>query len=91
MADYHELLKTMKTIAIEAIEAKKPVILQFGTVLSSSPLQVQIDQKLILSKMQLVATDTVITNGLSENDSVVLIRMQGGQKYLILDKIGVIE
>ena len=33
--------------------------------------------------------EIIIHNGLKVNDGVILARMQGGQKYLVIDKAGV--
>lgn len=156
MSDTNDLLKIIKQAAIEAIEASKPVNMVFGTVISTSPLQIQIEQKLTLSSDQLVLSRNVtnyqtsiyvdmdtdyrtvsfdfshtheidlkttkeedhehsvkgstkekeislnkshrhnisgtfnvtINNGLKVNDYVILARMQEGQKYIVLDRIG---
>ena len=42
-----------------------------------------------LGTLQLILTERVTENGLEEGDQVILIRMQGGQKYIVLDRIGV--
>lgn len=112
----------------------------FGTVTSTSPLEIQIDQKLTLTEEYLILTKNVsdhevdievnhfteqsalvgygpwdtkhshpdagigelnpnhrhqylgrkkikIYNGLQEGEKVILIRLQGGQKYIVLDRI----
>lgn len=83
----YDLLKFIKKAAIEAVEANQPSDFCFGTVLSTSPLQVKIEQKLTLGKAQLVMTETASKlNPLAVGDGVVLLKKKGGQKYLILDK-----
>lgn len=104
MADAVEFVKVMKRAAIEAIEASKPVQLCFGKVISSNPLQISTEQKLILTKKQLVLSRNVtefkekftiegqskreITfhNQLQVNDKVILLREQGGQRYVVIDR-----
>lgn len=54
MSDMNALLTAMKKASIEAVEASKPVQLIFGVVTSANPLQIQINQKLILGKAQLI-------------------------------------
>lgn len=144
MADYSELLNTIKKAATEAVEAGNPVNICFGKVTSSSPLQILVDQKMTLGSAQLVLTRNVtdfttmvtiqwesessltththtvkgkdsnnddidltssaknlahthdiegtkqmtIHNALEKGEEVILLRMQGGQKYIVLDRIG---
>lgn len=167
MLDTNDLLNTIKKAASEAVEASKPVALMYGKVLSVSPLQINVEQKMILNSAQLVLTRNVtdyetevtvhwltetksmnanhahelsgdvsvsstatvspnpdgenvtiqnnvtntmaveqkninlshnhsidgrkpitIHNGLEVNDEVLLLRMQGGQKYIVIDKVG---
>lgn len=134
MYDANDLTKLIKTISVNANDATKPVNLCFGTVIKASPLEIKIDQKLILTKEQLILTKNVtnysttinligdvkqanlsinetvedtqlsvdlthshninstfkatVNNQLKQNDQVILVRVQGGQKYLVLDRIG---
>ena len=126
MYDANDLIKILKKMATEAVDASKPTNLVFGKVISLNPLQIQIEQKLILSDAQLILTRNVkdfeldidlnistenetiscetdlthkhsikgikkikIKNGLKNNETVILFRMQGGQKYVVLDRVGV--
>ena len=146
MADYSELLNTIKQAASEAVEAGSPVNICFGKVISDAPLQILVDQKMTLTPSQLVLTRNVtdfttmvtvqwtsekenenhkhqllnittsdgatiasaytenqntkhthdvegtkqmtIHNALEKGEEVILLRMQGGQKYIVLDRIG---
>ena len=156
MYDMNDLLKIIKQAAVNAVDANKPVNVVFGTVISTSPLQIQIEQKLTLGKDQLVVAkhltnysttmnvymdtnsktvsfnfshehnvnldtdekenhkhkvsgntsnktleeskthnhnisgdfNVVIKNGLLVGEKVILARMQEGQKYIVLDRIG---
>lgn len=128
MADFNELLNTLKQASVEAVDASKPVQVCFGKVITSSPLKILIDQKMTLDSTFLVLTRNVtnykttatiswstntkgstgsgensfashahgisgtknitINNALNSGDEVILLRMQGGQKYIVLDKIG---
>lgn len=84
MADYTPLLRVMKQTAKETEKALCPVEVCFGKVVSESPLKIQVDQKITLGKAQLVLTRTV-HNALNTGEEVVLLRQQGGQKYIVLD------
>ena len=145
------LVKTIKRAALEAMEASKPVNVCFGEVLSVSPLQINVEQKMTLGATQLIlarnvtdfevavtvnwepetalsahehaltgetetagedehyhllsgSTESVnlqhthtitgrkeltIHNALSVGDKVILLRQQGGQKFVVIDRIGV--
>lgn len=167
MLDNNDILNSIKKVASEAVEASKPVAIMYGKVLSISPLEINVEQKMILTSEQLVLTRNVtnyntevtvywdtenesinanhshnlsgdisvtsiatvspnpdnenvtiqnnvtntmaveqkninlthshsingkkeitIHNGLKVNDEVLLLRMQGGQKYIVIDKVG---
>lgn len=145
-----KLDQIIKQMALEAVIASAPTSVVFGTVVSVSPIQIRIDQKITLTSEFLVlarnvtnykttikmdgetetdnashthkikcntedgGTDThnhtlngytedaeaehshkisgemnvTINNGLSVSDEVILLRVQGGQKYVVLDKVG---
>ncbi len=126
MRDANDLVKLIKKAATDAVEQSKPTGLTFGKVVSSSPLQIKIEQKMTLSTAQLMLTRNVtnhtvsmtvdhltenknggsgdssfashnheykgtksftVLNGLTVGEEVVLLRMQGGQKYLVLDRV----
>ncbi|WP_339295929.1 DUF2577 domain-containing protein [Paenibacillus sp. FSL W7-1279] len=116
------MLDIIKKAAVEAVGAGNPVAIQFGTVISLSPLEVRLDQRLTLSEAFLIVPESltryeidlhhtheytddsgtgsstkktepalpvkpiVIRKGLAVGDAVILLRLQGGQKYLVLDK-----
>lgn len=76
MPDAVEFVKTMKKAAVEAVEATKPVYIYFGEVLSTSPLKINVEQKMILGEAQLIlsrnVTDfktTIAVNWSTENKS----------------------
>ncbi len=54
MPDAVELVKTIKKAAVEAVNATKPTEILFGKVLNKTPLQICVDQKLILGEKQLI-------------------------------------
>ena len=86
MPNYNALLNVMKQAGLNANEANRPVNVCFGKVVSLSPIKINIDQKLTLGAMQLVLTQSV-ADTLADGDTVVIIRMQGGQKYVVIDKV----
>ncbi|EGT4969847.1 TPA: DUF2577 family protein, partial [Clostridioides difficile] len=65
-----------------------PIRIVFGIIESISPLKVKIEQKLSIGEIFLIQTDTFKRyTDKKIGDKVVLIRMQGGQQYLVLDRM----
>lgn len=87
MADIEELLKIIKKAAVDAVNAQKPVAVCFGKVIGTSPLKISVEQKMTLGAAQLILTNTVKENALISGDDVCMLRMQGGQKYVVVDKL----
>ncbi|MNJ00018.1 hypothetical protein D3C73_1592480 [compost metagenome] len=72
----------------------------YGTVTVAAPLQIQVDQRFILSGAALVLPESVMESklewdgreivlrrGLEKGDRVLMVRMQGGQSYVVLDRL----
>lgn len=59
MFDAIDLLNAFKKAAKDAVEASQPTDYCFGKVTSTSPLNIMVEQKLILSPAQLVLTRNV--------------------------------
>lgn len=81
-----DFLKLIKRVAIAAVNSQKLADIVYGTVVSTSPLKVQIDQKLILEEVHLKLTSVVKDYGLIQGDKITMIRAHGGQQYVIMDK-----
>lgn len=83
-----ELVKQIKIAAVEAVNAEKPAAVCWGMVISGYPLKITVDQKLILGEHQLILTEGMMLNGkLAEGDKVVLLRAEGGQEFVVIDRI----
>lgn len=119
-------VEVVKKAAVEAVEADKPVNLLFGTVISASPLKIQVDQKSIYTEKMLILTRNVtdfnvdmtvnhqtedtsggsgdasfashhhaysgrktfrVHNGLTVGEKVLLIRVQKGKKFVVIDRV----
>jgi hypothetical protein len=126
MRDFNDLIKLIKRIAVEAVEASKPTNVVFGQVTSASPLKITIEQKITLSSQQLILTRNVtdheiemtldhetdyksggsgdssfashnhavtgkktmtLHNALKKGEKVALLRTQGGQQYVVIDRV----
>lgn len=130
-----EIGQMIKKMAQDQHESSKPVAVLPGTVVSVSPLEIYVDQKLTLTESFLVLTKSVIDysvhmtvshatephthshqytddgsnrttspdthshaytgtkvfaihNKLNVGDKVIMLRVQGGQKYVVLDIVG---
>lgn len=59
MADANTFLESIKRAALDALESSKPVNIYFGEVISGSPLQINVEQKMVLGENQLILTRNV--------------------------------
>ncbi len=82
------MFNAMKQIAENVFEARRPADWCYGKVISLDPFQVQIDQKLPLKKEFLAVRTGMSASSFKVGDKLILLRKQGGQEYLILDKKG---
>ena len=101
MYNANDFVKLIKKTAMEAFRASKPADVVFVKVISVSPLKIKVDQKLILNSAQLILSRNVtnykvkinddeqtIQNKLVLGDEVIMMQMSGGQKYIVIDRIG---
>ena len=119
-------VQVVKRAAVEAVEAGKPVNVLFGTVIATSPLKIQVDQKSIYFGKMLILSRNVtdydvemtvdhlteekgggsgdssfaahdheykgrkvfrIHKALGIGERVVLVRIQGGERFLVWDRV----
>ena len=101
MADFTGLIATIKKAAVDAVNASGPMKVEFGHVIGTAPLSIAVEQKMTLEAGQLVVPKTLtnyealigtqtvtIYNALRMGDEVILLQMQGGQRYIVLDRLG---
>ena len=99
--DSTDLVTLIKKAATEAVDAGKPANILFGKVISPSPIQVQLDQQIMLGAAQLTVARllqgyTVTVEGvplvvvppLAAGERVILAQVSGGQHYIVLDRVG---
>lgn len=125
---YGDLAQLLKVFTRQTIESTQPMNFTFGKVINTNPLQISIDQKLILGDEFLILTNAVrdhsvdieiswntdkpddgnnsdptkehthkhkihgrkkitIYNGLTPGEKVLLLRAQGGQDYIVIDRV----
>lgn len=126
------LVELIKRASIDAVSESKPTSIVFGKVISIGPLKINVEQKLNLTKAQLILSrnvtdyktklsfdnpdlkqefttwnmpestesspskiafkkqlkhDITIYNSLKIGEEVILLQVQGGQKYIVLDRV----
>ena len=79
-----DLYSLIKQAAVQAVEASDPVALVIGSVVTKEPLMVAINQRFTLDEAFLILPRR-LKEEINAGDGVVLLREQGGQRYLILD------
>jgi len=81
LPDYTGLTKAIKQAALDAVEASKPMKLYYGTVISTSPLKISVEQKMTLSAAQLVLTKAVMDYTVDIQVNHVTENTSGGSGY----------
>lgn len=80
------LLQLIKQAAVEAVAAAKPMEIVFGNIVSADPLKIKLSDRLIIDEDFLIKTESAVDK-LCKGDRAVLLRMQGGQQYLFIDRV----
>ena len=83
-----KFIEVIKQVALAAVESKKPVEVCYGTVIALTPFTVRLSQKQILTGEYFEVRDGVYPSSFRQGDELILIRFQGGQKFLIFGKKG---
>ena len=84
-----EILDIIKKAAVEAVEQACPLELIFAKVIQeediphNKPLLIQTEQKKPLTRPFFIQTPAL--DGLEEGNRLVLLQMQGGQRFYILE------
>ncbi|HIW31219.1 MAG TPA: DUF2577 domain-containing protein [Candidatus Paenibacillus intestinavium] len=95
-----DLLSTVKLAATAAIAASNPVTVMVGVVTNTNPLEVNVDQRFSLpadflivpeslteKKLVISGSTYIVREGLMVGNKLLLLRVQGGQQYVVLDKV----
>lgn len=81
------LLDVIKEAGAGAVEEGNPVAVIFGIVEKKSPLEVRLSQTLTLTEDFFVFTEDAGRKILEQGDKLILLRVQGGQSYVVLDRV----
>ncbi len=82
------IVDKIRRISAGTTEAGDPVAVLQGTVEGTNPLTVRLDQRLSLTEDFFVMGASVAERGFELGDRLILLRVQGGQRFVILDKTG---
>lgn len=81
------LLQIIKQIAKDERQNSRPCDVMIGTVAKTNPLKISISNKVTIDKdfftMTLRASQLIYSKG----DKVAMIQAQGGQNFVIIDKV----
>nr|WP_293655115.1 DUF2577 domain-containing protein [uncultured Paenibacillus sp.] len=80
------MVDLIKKISLGALEASNPVAVLFGIVTKANPLEVNVEQRLIIQSDFLIIPES-LRDRLKNGDKVILLRVQGGQDFVILDRM----
>ncbi|TPG75613.1 DUF2577 domain-containing protein [Brevibacillus laterosporus] len=81
------LLRAIKQVSKGVNDSQSPVVVLFGTVEKIDPLKVNIEQKLLLTEEFLIIPEAVQKYDFEEGNKLLLLRMQGGNSFVILDRV----
>ncbi len=87
------MLDIIRKASLGAVSNTNPMAVVYGTVINTAPLEINIDQRFTLPASVLVIPETIsklssgTQTGLQLNDRVLMLRVQGGQSYVVLDRL----
>lgn len=87
------MTEVIKEICRNQNEAGYPADFLIGVISSIEPYEIRINDKLTLTEMFLLFTETAFGNGYGLNigDEVAVLSAMGGQRYLVIDRIAEVE
>lgn len=81
------MLDIIRKASLGAVSNTNPMAALYGNVLSVNPLEISVEQRFSLPASALVIPETIMKLGLQSGDRVLLLRIQGGQSYVVLDRV----
>jgi hypothetical protein len=79
------LLSLIKQAASDAVNEAAPCAVFFGRVQNKCPLRVKLGDRFVLDEAHLVLLEAA--KDIEADDTVMLQRVQGGKKYVIVDRV----
>lgn len=82
------MIDIIKKVVKNYISNADLVNIQYGTVVQTSPIQIQLE-KLIIPSTKIIVPSSFkkLEVSLKRGDKVLLLRQQGGQLFFVLDKV----
>lgn len=74
----------IKELAVNAVEAQKPVEVVIGRVIDDENLKIRLEQRLTIDKSVI---DLCRDINIGVDDTVVMLRYNRGQRYLVINAI----
>ncbi len=87
----NDISDIIKLLAKEAIEGDKPVSVVTGKVTDPKRLTIETEQKLQLTEDFIIMTTRFYGASYEQDERLLLLRCDGGQRYVILDRLPKIE
>lgn len=81
------MIDVIKRVSIAAVDSTNPVTIAYGTVTSTSPFEVLVDQRFTLPEEVLVIPEYASKLNLVNGDKILMLRVQGGQNFVVLDRL----
>lgn len=94
MADANDLVRVIQQISTNAYNGAKPCDVLFGTVMSVSPIRINVEQRMELGAAQLILTKDVsdyqveVTGAEGKQSITVHNALKEGEKVILLRKSG---
>lgn len=83
----NEIADLIKGIARCAVEQEKPAAVVTGRVKATGKLEIETEQKLVINEDFIIFPKRLYNYSWAVDENVVLIRCDGGQRYLLVDLI----
>lgn len=81
------MLDVIKKAAVAAVDARVPVQVMYGTVTKTEPLEITVEQRLVLEEPFLVLPESIVNKSWQTGDQALLLRVQGGDSFVVLDRL----
>ena len=83
------MVPLIQQIAVAAVNSKKPVEINFGLVTNQTPLEITIYQKEVIEEQNMVFAKSISQDsGLLLGEVAIMLRVQGGKKFVVFDRLG---
>lgn len=80
------IIQLIQQISKRERQASKPADVMIGTVLAVKPLKIGMTSTHKITKEFLIWPESFEKSTIKKGDQLILIRQQGGQKFLVFDK-----